>query len=87
MVPELTKKPNNSVLSVLIKAGQSMTNIQSNIKLVIFGGQNEPRDAIAGTAAALLINPNVLEKVLLSGRLGASVFGICPVDVPHRHEP
>ena len=29
----------------------------------------------------------MLEKVLLSGRLGASVFGICPVNVFYRHEP
>ena len=47
-----------------------MTNIQSNIKLVISGGQNEPRDAIAGTAAALLTNPNALDEVLLSGDWG-----------------
>ena len=38
MIPELTESPNNSVLSVLIEAGQSMANIQSNIKLVISGG-------------------------------------------------
>ena len=53
MIPEVAEKPDNSILSVLIEAGQSMNNIQSNIKLVISGGQNEPRDAIAGTAAAL----------------------------------
>ena len=70
MIPELTEKPDNSVLSVLIEAGQSMTNIQSNIKLVISGGQNEPRDAIAGTAAALLIHPNALDEVLQSGDWG-----------------
>ena len=70
MIPELTEKPDNSVLSVLIEAGQSMTNIQSNIKLVISGGQNEPRDAIAGTAASLLIHPNALHKVLQSGDWG-----------------
>ena len=70
MIPELTESPDNSVLSVLIEASQSMNNIQSNIKLVISGGQNEPRDAIAGTAAALLIHPNALDEVLRSGDWG-----------------
>ena len=46
-----------SVLSVLYHAGQSLESIRANIKLVISGGQNEPRDAIAGTVAAVLQNP------------------------------
>ena len=70
MIPELTEKPDNSILLVLIEAGQSMSNIQSNIKLVISGGQNEPRDAIAVTAAALLTHPNALDEVLQSGDWG-----------------
>ena len=70
MVPELTDKPDTSVLSVLIQAGQSLINIQANIKLVISGGQNEPRDAIAGTAAALLMHRNALDKVLHSADWG-----------------
>ena len=57
MIPELKKNPDNSVLSVLIQAGQPTYNIKANVKLVISGGQNEPRDAIAGTAAALLMHP------------------------------
>ena len=70
MVPELTDSPDTSVLSVLIQAGQSLANIKANIKLVISGGQNEPRDAIAGTAAALLMQRNALAKVLHSGDWG-----------------
>ena len=53
------ENPDNSVLLVLIEAGQSMTNIQSNIKLVI-----------SGTAVALLIHPNAVDEVLHSGNWG-----------------
>ena len=35
MIPELTKRPDSSILSVLIEAGQSMAKFQSNIKLVV----------------------------------------------------
>lgn len=64
MQSELRKNPDKSVLSVLMQAGQPMYNIQANIKLVISGGQNEPRDAIAGTAAALLLHRPALTHVL-----------------------
>ena len=36
----------------------------ANIKLAISGGQNEPRDAIAGTCWALLTHPDQLSQVL-----------------------
>ena len=64
MQTALQKNPDKSVLSVLMQAGQPMYNIQANIKLVISGGQNEPRDAIAGTAAALLLHRPALTHVL-----------------------
>ena len=41
----------------------------ANIKLAISGGQNEPRDAVAGTVWALLTHPEQLDLVL-SGRVG-----------------
>ena len=63
MLEEVTSSPDMSVLSVLLQAGQSMANIQANIKLVISGGQNEPRDAIAGTAAAVLMHPDARSKL------------------------
>jgi cytochrome P450 len=58
MVPVVTKHPNTSILSVLLSAGQPMESIRANIKLAISGGQNEPRDAIAGTIWALLTHPD-----------------------------
>lgn len=47
-----------SALAVLRDAGQPMDRIRANIKLVISGGQNEPRDVIAGTAWAVLSHPD-----------------------------
>ncbi len=57
-----------SLLNVLTNAGQAMDSIRANIKLAISGGQNEPRDAIAGTVFALLSNPEQLAK-LKSGEI------------------
>jgi cytochrome P450 len=52
-----------SMLSVLTRAGQPLTSVRANIKLAISGGQNEPRDAIAGATWALLGHPDQLERV------------------------
>ena len=41
-----------------------MEQIRANIKLAISGGQNEPRDAIAGAVWALLTHPEELARVL-----------------------
>ncbi|MEX2520748.1 MAG: cytochrome P450 [Paracoccaceae bacterium] len=56
--------PAHSILSVLLGAGAAMDRIRANIKLTISGGQNEPRDAIAGAAWALLKHPDQLAPVL-----------------------
>jgi hypothetical protein len=48
---------------VLLASGQNMESIRANIKLAISGGQNEPRDAIAGATWALLTHPEQLELV------------------------
>src|SRR5437773_416775 len=48
MIPVVTKHPNTSILSVLLASSQNIESIRANIKLAISGGQNEPRDAIAG---------------------------------------
>ena len=52
-----------SMLNVLTKAGQPDASIRANIKLAISGGQNEPRDAIAGAVYALLAHPAQLAQV------------------------
>jgi len=60
MVPVLTKNPDLSLLGVMLQSGMPMESVRANIKLAISGGQNEPRDAIAGTVWALLTHPDQL---------------------------
>ncbi|TBX29245.1 cytochrome P450 [Nioella sediminis] len=62
-MPELRKCPDRSLLSVQMQAGLSDAQIRANVKLAISGGQNEPRDALAGTAWALLTHPDQLAMV------------------------
>ena len=53
-----------SVIAVLQRAGAPEDEIRANVKLVISGGQNEPRDAIAGAIWALLTHPAQLAQLL-----------------------
>lgn len=55
---------NASLLSVLLDAGQTEQSVRANIKLAISGGQNEPRDAIAGCVWSLLTHPEQLRNVI-----------------------
>ena len=64
MLPTLKENPNHSILSILNQSEQPLPSIRANIKLAISGGQNEPRDAIAGTTWALLTHPEQLERIL-----------------------
>jgi len=63
--------PDQSALSVQLAAGLPMHSIRANIKLIISGGQNEPRDAIAGTIWALISHPEQLKMI---GN-GAATYG------------
>ncbi len=63
MIPLVDAAPDQSLLSVQRQAGMEDAQVRANIKLAISGGQNEPRDAIAGTVWALLQNPDQLELV------------------------
>ncbi|MGJ4946609.1 cytochrome P450 [Bradyrhizobium sp. HKCCYLS1011] len=60
MLPVLTKTPDASLLGVMLASGMPIESVRANIKLAISGGQNEPRDAIAGTVWALLTHPDQL---------------------------
>jgi cytochrome P450 len=64
MLPILGKTPDQSLLGVMLAAGMPVPSVRANIKLAISGGQNEPRDAIAGTVWALLTHPDQLALVL-----------------------
>ena len=63
MMPLLEAEPNHSLLSVQMQAAMPDDAIRANIKLAISGGQNEPRDAIAGVVWALLTHPEQLQMV------------------------
>jgi len=65
----LKESPDQSMISVLMTAGLEKAGIQANIKLAISGGQNEPRDAIAGCVWDLLSHPQQVAK-LKSGDAG-----------------
>ena len=60
---DLRENPDASLLSVMTQAGMPEEMVRANIKLTISGGQNEPRDAIAGAIWALLEHPDQLELV------------------------
>ena len=66
-INEMAKKSGESnepdLLTVLLKSGMPLDSVRSNIKLAISGGQNEPRDAIAGATWALLTHPQQFELV------------------------
>ena len=86
MAPVLAKAPNPSLLSVMLEGGMPMESVRANIKLAISGGQNEPRDAIAGCIWALLTHPEQLALVRAGqGALGAGVRGVCALDLAYRH--
>ena len=57
-LPDLRAHPDLSIISVLDQAGHCVDAIAGNVRVIIGGGQNEPRDAIAGTAWALLAHPD-----------------------------
>ena len=60
---QMADPPPHSILAVFLAAGLEDDRIRANIKLAISGGQNEPRDAIAGAAWALIAHPDERAKV------------------------
>jgi len=62
-IVEMNERSDMSLLSVQLQAGLPMESLRANIKLAISGGQNEPRDAIAGAAWAVLSHPD--QKALI----------------------
>ena len=62
-LPVVEARPDTSLLSVQLQASLPMTTVRANVKLAISGGQNEPRDAIAGTVWALLGHPDQLAMI------------------------
>ncbi|MCG6902637.1 MAG: cytochrome P450 [Rhodobacter sp.] len=73
-LPRLRASPDQSLLSVQLQAGLPMDSVRANVKLAISGGQNEPRDAIAGAAWALLTHPEQLALVQAGRATWRDVF-------------
>ncbi|MEM6311992.1 MAG: cytochrome P450 [Pseudomonadota bacterium] len=74
-ISDLDARPDTSIISVLHRAGLSRDAIAGTVKVIIGGGQNEPRDAIAGTAWALLSHPEQ-HALIRDGHAGyADAFG------------
>ncbi|QBF31549.1 cytochrome P450 [Thalassococcus sp. S3] len=67
----IADQPDRSALSVQQQADLPLNSLRANIKLIISGGQNEPRDAIAGTIWALLTHPDQLDLI----RSGQATWG------------
>lgn len=63
MMPLLRETPDSSMLSVQMRAGLPEAAVRANIKLTISGGQNEPRDVIAGLVWTMLTHPEQLALV------------------------
>lgn len=62
------------LVGILSKAGQELARIRANIKLAISGGQNEPRDAIAGLSWAMLTHPKQFEILTDGGATWLNAF-------------
>lgn len=95
MIPIVDATPDHSLLSVQRRAGLDDEQVRANIRLAISGGQNEPRDAIAGTVWALLTHPDQLAMVRDGSRTWLEAFeeyarwispiGMSPRRVAQRH--
>jgi hypothetical protein len=56
-------EPKETVLSTMVQHGLAVKEIRGNVKLMISGGLNEPRDAVSSAIWALMENPEQLELV------------------------
>lgn len=70
----LINAPDHSLLSVMMQAGLTDHQISANVKLAISGGQNEPRDAIAGAVWALLTHDDQLAAIRNGGATWLAAF-------------
>ena len=66
IVGAINRKPDFSMISTMLEGNLSTEQVSANIKLAISGGQNEPRDAIAGCIWAAL-NFGLKEYLLQKG--------------------
>ncbi|MFI1210030.1 cytochrome P450 [Streptomyces sp. NPDC020802] len=76
MAEAARREPDGSVISSMVHAADpvELTEIQNNIKVIIGGGVNEPRDVFGVGAQALLRRPDVLDRVVADPGLWKRVF-------------
>lgn len=67
-------EPDGSVISSMVHADIALPEIQNNVKVVVGGGVNEPRDVFGVGARALLHRPDVRDRVLGEPALWKRVF-------------
>lgn len=76
VVPYLTRHPDHSIISAMIHAADPLTReeISANVKVIVGGGLNEPRDAILTAAVGLMSHPAQLARVQQEPELWRNVF-------------
>lgn len=74
MAPRLRAEPDHTLLSAILASGMPLESIRANLKMVIGGGLNEPRDVLGTAVWALLGNPDQLERVLADPTLWPVAF-------------
>lgn len=76
MIPYLQAHPDQSLISAMLHAADPLSHeeIAANVKVIIGGGLNEPRDAIGTAVAALLQNPDQRAQVEADPTLWRNVF-------------
>lgn len=65
-IPQLRANPDPSVVSAMVNAPEPMSldQIRANVKVIVGGGLNEPRDATCTALYGLLSNPMQLQQVV-----------------------
>ncbi|KQW17291.1 MULTISPECIES: cytochrome P450 [unclassified Streptomyces] len=76
MAEAARREPDGSVISSMVHAADpvELTEIQNNVKVIIGGGVNEPRDVFGVGAQALLRCPDVRDRVVADPGLWKRVF-------------
>lgn len=75
-IPYLLRNPNESLVSCMLHADDPLSpeEIAGNVKVIIGGGLNEPRDAIATAVTGLLLHPDQRAMVAADSSLWRNVF-------------
>ncbi|WP_282609782.1 cytochrome P450 [Pelagibius sp. Alg239-R121] len=76
VLPKLEASPDPSIISSMLQAEDkhSIAQIRANVKVIIGGGLNEPRDTILTTAYGLLSNPDQRACVMEDANLWSAAF-------------